>query len=180
MRKFYLTILLIFISALSYSQTNFIWEKTDTISYKKDQIYSLTKLFIAENWVSSKKVIENDDKEFGLIFLKGKIVKNVFFMLGEYVYVYSYNVTFRMQDGKYKIKIDNVYCEDAYMTTSQGYIAKIEPFDGDNCPETGTFKAPGITRKKAIPMMNSLKQELQIIFDSYSIYLMNNSNNLNW
>jgi hypothetical protein len=180
MRKIYLTIMVMFLFIFSYSQTNFVWEKTDTISCKKDQIYSLTKLFIAENWVSSKKVIENDDKEFGLILLKGKIVKNVFFMLGEYVYVYSYNVTFRMQDGKYKIKIDNVYCEDAFMTSNKNYIAKIEPFDGDNCPETGTFKAPGITSKKAIPMMNSLKSDLQLIFDNYSAYLIRNLNNLNW
>ena len=70
---------------LSYSQTNFQWEKIDSVNKSKAQIYSDTKMFIAEVWKSANSVIQNDDKESGLILVKGSTIKTCFknkFLLG--------------------------------------------------------------------------------------------------
>ena len=152
-----------------YSQTNFTWDISDTISKSKDQIYSDVKLFVAKSWKSANHVIQNDDKDAGVVLVRGVIAKSFSFLGAGYAYDYSYIVTFRMKDGKYKFTIDNVYCEKAYMTTSSYYIPKVEPFDGDNCPETGTFKKPGPPAKRLIPMMASVKMDLQSIYDVFQV-----------
>jgi hypothetical protein len=163
-------ILLIVLSIIPFiiqAQDNFKWEKVDSIQKSKNQIYSDTKVFIAKKWKSAKDVIQNDDKEAGIIQIKGAYIKQVSFYMGEYEYIYSYLITFKMKDNKYKIVLDNVYCASARMLTGSGRVVKIEPFDGDNCPETGTFSAPGISKKKAIQMMAEVKSELQKIISSY-------------
>jgi len=175
MKKIILMTLSILMFYLSNGQTNFIWEVTDSVAKTKAQLYSDSKMFIAKNWNSSKDVIQNDDKEAGVILIKGTSIMKVSFMTLVYVYVYNYTVTFKMKDNKYKISIDNVYCESAYYYGGNGSVAKIQPFDGENCPETGTFKAPGITKKKAIPMMMEFKKELQSIIDNYESYIKNPS-----
>lgn len=167
MKKTYLLILTSILFQGASAQTNFKWEKVDSTSKSASQIYSDTKMFIAETWKSSKDVIQNDDKEAGVILVKGSSIRKQPFMMGEYVYIYNYSVTFKMKDNKFKITLDNVYCESAYMSGGKGSITKVEPFDGDNCPETGTFGSPGLPRKKAILMMNAFREDLQMIVDSY-------------
>ncbi len=156
------------------AQTNFKWEKIDSIPKTQSKIYSETKMFIAETWKSSRDVIQNDDKEGGIILVKGASIRRVSFMMGEYVYIYKYNITFRMKDNKYKMTIENVSCEDAHMATG-AKITCIEPFDGENCPATGTFSAPGIPRKKAIIMMADFKLDLKNILDNYGRYIKKDS-----
>lgn len=168
MKSVFFVLAIFFITPL-YSQTNFTWDVSDTISKTKDQIYSDVKFFVAKSWKSANHVIQNDDKDAGIILVKGIITRNISFLGAGYAYDYSYTVTFRMKDGKYKFTIDNVYCERAYMTTSNQFIAKVEPFDGDNCPETGTFKCPGPPKKKLIPMMATVKDDLQSIYDAFKI-----------
>ncbi len=181
MKKLILITVGILMFIFSNGQTNFKWEKTDSVAKTKAQIYSDTKMFIAEYWKSAQNVIQNDDKESGTILIKGTSIMKEYVMNGEYVYIYNYTVTFRMKNNKYRINIDNVYCESAYMTGSKYSITKIEPFDGDNCPKTGTFSAPGIPKKKAIPMMAKFKQDLQSIVDSYEEYIKKPSvSNSDW
>ena len=157
--------------SLSFGQTNFNWEKTDSVAKTQLQIYSDTKMFIAKTWKSAKDVIQNDDKEAGVILIKGAAIMKESFMMQEYVYVYNYNLTFKMKENKYKIILDNVVCSRAYMEKGGASATSIDPFEGDNCPETGTFKAPGLPKKKAIAMMPLLTQELQSIVDSYEKYI---------
>lgn len=144
------------------------FEKVDSVSKDKNQIYSDTKMFIAKTWRSSKDVIQNDDKEAGVIIVKGISLMKSYFMMNYYYYDYRYMVTFRFKDNKFKVTIDNIYCDRAYGDNQSAYISKIEPFEGDNCPETGTISHPGVPRKKAKIMMQELRNELQSIVDSYS------------
>ena len=146
-------------------QTNFQWEKTDSVSKTKSQIYSDTKLFIAKTWKSSNNVIQLDDKETGTILIKAVNIQDVSFSMQIMSYTYNYTLTFKMKDNKYKITLDEVNCSDAY--TRSGYIVQIQPFDGEIAPKT----TPGINKKKAIEMMVSLKRELQYIVDSYETYI---------
>ena len=52
-------------------------------------IYSDTKLFIGNYWKSAKDVIQNDDKEGGIILLKGIQLMNVSYALATFTYVYN-------------------------------------------------------------------------------------------
>ena len=156
--------------SLCYSQANFKWEKVDSTLKTKNQIYSDTKMFIAETWKSAKDVIQNDDKETGLILIKGVTIESVSLFMATYKYVYNYTITFKMKDNKYKIILDNVNCEEAIFS-GRGSIAEINPFEGDNCPPTGTLSHPGLPRGKAISMMANLKFDLQSIIDRYMEYI---------
>lgn len=177
-RLIFLTILTLLINNV-FSQTNFVWEKTDSIAKNKSQIYSDTKMFIAETWKSAKAVTENDDKENGNILIKGICRKSDTYSLAVYEYNFRYNVTFRMKDNKFKINIDNVYCESAHRGYEQ--IKKVDPFEGDNCPEMNSGWGEGLPKKKMILLMVSLKNELQSIIDNYSQYIKSPSkNNDDW
>lgn len=156
------------VSFTAIAQTNFKWEKVDSVNKTKAEIYSDTKLFIAQQWRSAKDIIQNDDKETGVIFLKGSITKKVPFMLSNYIYVYQYSVTFKMKDGRFRISITDVYCEKAYME-GKGDVTKIDPFEKEECPETGTLTSPGLPKKKAIIMMEEVKADLQQIVDNYKV-----------
>ncbi len=177
--KFLFTFLLLFGLTFCYGQHNFVWEKTDSVSLSKSKIYSLTKLYIAETWKSAQDVIQNDDKEEGVILLKGISVEIVPFMGGEYEYVYRYTVMFRMKERKCRIDLYDVYCESARMSSGAD-ITLIQPFDGDNCPKTGTMSAPGLPKKKAIEMMKEFKSSLNHIVKDYSDYLKRTGDNSDW
>lgn len=69
------TTLLMLWCAVTFGQINFRWEKIDSVAKSKSQIYSDTKMFIAETWKSSKSVIQNDDKENGAVFIEGTVEK---------------------------------------------------------------------------------------------------------
>ena len=161
-----------------FSQKNFLWEKTDSLTKNKSQIYSDTKMFIAETWKSAKAVTENDDKESGIILIKGICSKSDTYSMAVYEYNFRYNVTFRMKENKYKINIDNVYCESAYRGNER--IKKIDPFEGDNCPETNPGWGGGLPKKKMILLMVSLKNELQLIIDNYTANIKLPSKNSDW
>ncbi len=151
------------------AQKDFKWEKVDSIQKSKSEIYADTKMFIAETWKSAKDVIQNDDKESGVILIKGKSSIYTPFMLNGYTYVYSYTITFKMKDNKYKINIDQVHFDDGWANGAP-HLSAIEPFDGDNYP--GMPMSGGLPKGKAVKMMEQLKADLQGIFDSYNIQII--------
>lgn len=167
MKKF---LLLSFASFLIYSasaQADFKWGKIDSIPKTKSQIYSVTKTFISSVWKASDKTVQNDNKEAGIIVVKGKSVQIFNFALCPYEYTYEYIVTFKMRDGMFKITIDHVYCSSAYGGKDRSAIKRIEPADGNPYPlETGW-----LAEKRAFKMIQTLKQELQTILDSYVEFL---------
>jgi len=163
-------------SLLMNGQTNFKWEKIDSVQKTKDQIYADTKMFIAETWKSSNSVIQNDDKESGTILVRGNLKTGMILAMAVSEFRYSYDVTFKMKDGRYKISIDNVYCTDSYSPSTS--IPKIEPFEGEatNLPKFFNYKP---YKKKSEEMMMFIKSELQSIIDSYSKYINKTSLNSN-
>lgn len=168
----------------SLAQSNFEWIKTDSIQRTKEQLYSTTKMFIAETWKSSKDVIQNDDKEGGLILIKGKtevIWKEGKGMLTTfYESWYSYHVTFRMKNSKYQIKIDNVTPDDSFITVGTSSVTGMSPNVQDYTltPQDSLNllqKTGGKYILKLYPhyrnVMAELKTDLQSIVDAYSNYL---------
>jgi hypothetical protein len=174
MKNIILTITAILSFTLGFAQTNFKWEKVDSISKTKAQIYSDTKMFIAEYWKSAQNVIQNDDKEAGMILVKGLYSKDIFFLLNAHNYTYSYTVKFLMKEGKYKIIIENVNCVSA---TCNGTIKwpLVEP------TENTSESIGGVPSKRLAEIMVSLKTDLQGIVDSYEKYIKTpSSSNGDW
>jgi hypothetical protein len=180
------TIILSIVVILSYlqgfTQTNFKWDKSDSLPKNKSQIYSDTKMFIAKTWKSAQNVIQNDDKEAGVILVKGSSIQKENYSLNVFTYVYNYSVTFKMKDNKYKIILDNVYCESVYPGGDAKYdILKIEPFDGEYVKGKTGLNTCTLPEKKAVEMMTTLKAELQTIIEDYEKFIKtSDSSNGDW
>ncbi len=173
MTKITFITLTIFFANINFAQTNFLWEKADSISKTKVEIYSITKTFISENWKSAQDVIQNDDKEGGIILVKGITNKYTFTSTGAtYAYNYSYNVTFKMKDNKYKFIIDNVKFNSTAGSSFDNKLI-IEPHELENCPYKN--KKFG---EKCNQVMTSLKSELQSIYENYDNALKSSKKNL--
>ncbi len=172
MKNFLAVTCILVMSVIGYAQTNFVWQKIGIVAKSKSQIYSDAKMYIAKTWMSPKDVMRNDDKDGGVIIYRATTSMKVPYKLGQYVYVYAYNVTFNLKDQHYKITLGDVYCESAYTSGRMGSpITKINPFEGNNCPETGTIINPGLPKEEVIPMMKSLKKQLQSFVFGYEIYV---------
>jgi hypothetical protein len=127
MRKILVALLLTY-GLTSVGQHNFIWDVTDSTTKTKNEIYSDIKLFIATKWNSAQSVIQNDDKDAGIILIKGIQPEHInTMMIGTLNYKFSYTVTFKMKDYKYKITLNNVYCDRAY--SRDGDVIKIDPIN---------------------------------------------------
>ena len=151
---------LIGFATVSFAQTGFKFEKTDSVSKTKSQLYSDTKMFIAETWKSAHNVIQNDDKEAGMILVKGLTSITCGRGLTIYTFTYSYNVKFLMKNSKYKIIAENIQYLHGPTPAWDG--KQLNP--QDEFP--GMWKA-GIGEKPYTELMTSLKTEMQSIVDSY-------------
>jgi hypothetical protein len=172
MKKIILFTIMLF-SLFGYSQKDFKWEKIDSIQKSKVELYSDTKMFIAEYWKSAKDVIQNDDKESGMILIKGIVNEDIYFQFNNHTYTYGYNVKFLFRDKKYKIIIDNVYCERAMCGVNEWPL--VEPTE-DTSESSGYVPA-----KKLTDLMANLKTDLQKIIDFYESKIkLINSNNEKW
>ena len=164
---------LLFIVSQLQSQDNFKWDVVDSVALNKEQLYTNSKVFIAKTWKSAKDVIQSDDREGGVIVVKGLISKDISAILYTYTYNYGYMITFRMKDKKFKVTIEDVQCESTSLSNKNCAPKCIEPFEGDNCPSTGSFTCAGPSKSKATKMMESIKQDLDGIIDSYYNFLQN-------
>lgn len=191
--KYIITQILLFVCFWGYSQANFKWEKIDSVAKSKEQIYSDTKMFIGETWrqgstainngqiamqvltgngQSTKNLspekhnIQNDDKEAGVILVKGEMEFNSNFMMNLHIYRYTYDIRFFMKDNKYKVIIENVHCVYAHCANYDWPL--VEPCEGDDCPGYGKT---GMPKEKYNELMASLKANLQGILDGYATYI---------
>lgn len=164
------------------AQEKFQWDIIDSISLSKNQIYSNTKVFIAKHWKSGKDVIQVDDKEEGVIVIKGIKSFNVKAWLNIFTYNYVYTLTFKMKENRFRITLNDIYCESASVSSNQCKPKCIEPFDGKECPSTGSASCMGPSKDKIVDMMSTLKNECGGIIDQYILFLKNAkiNNNDNW
>lgn len=148
-------------------QRNFKWEKVDSVAKTKEQLYSDTKMFIAENWKSSQSVIQNDDKEVGVILVRGEIIQTTLIQITLLKWIYSYSIKFFMRDGKYKMIIENVTCTSAYWGATP-YSGCIVPCD--DCP-IPKFGETGLNKTQYSKVIETLRNDLQSIVDRYATYI---------
>lgn len=176
MKKLLFLILISITTLFSFGQENFKWNKIDTISLTKDELYSLTKSFIAEKFVSDYCVFIEDNQS--IIKINCKNIQNIYHY-DKYNYVYFYNMTFEFTDGRYILTIDSVYCIDAFIPNKK-YVVKIQPFESIS-NDYGDFSIKEkhisyIPELKVISMMDNLKTEINNLFNSYNVYLSKGRN----
>ena len=175
MKKVILTAISILFMTFSYAQANFKWDKIDSIAKNKNELYSLTKMYIGETWKSAQKVIQNDNKEGGAILIKGLSVQSLYYQMDDHEWTFSYTVKFLFKDNKYRIVIEDVYCQSARTTYYEWYCMPV----ADTYPTEKGLKITGVNEERYLEIMTSLKKELQSIVDSYENYLKNENSNIN-
>jgi len=175
MKKLFLMISASLMIAFSYGQTNFKWEKVDSVAKSKDQIYTDSKMFIAEFWKSAQNVIQNDDKQGGLILVKGASIQSKIFQLVNHTWTFSYTIKFMMKENKYRIVIEDVYCSSARCAQNEWPYMPV----ADTYPSEKGLRITGVNEERYLEIMGSLKQELQSIADGYNTYIkkLSSSNN---
>lgn len=158
--KRYLFILVANLMVLTINaQKDFQWDVVDSVAKAKDQLYSETKSFISEYWKSAKDVIQNDDKDGGIILVKGVSIQEVNFAMNPHTYIYSYTVKFMVKDNKFRIVISDVQNTSS---TCMGNVWPLVP-PSDNT----TDKIGKMPTAKRVEMMDSLRKELQGMVDNY-------------
>lgn len=149
-------------------------EVTKETNLSKNELFSKTKMFISDKWNNPKRSILNEDKDSGIIQVKTEkeIASNVGMGL-QCVYIYEYLTKFRMKDNKYRIEIYDIKCLSAQQvglgTTHN--VPLIPYFEGDNAPDKLKSLGKGISKKKAIQMMQELRNEFSTLFNQYDKYL---------
>lgn len=175
MKKTISTTISILFILISHAQTNFKWDKIDSIAKNKNELYSLTKMYIGETWKSAQNVIQNDDKEGGAILLKGLSVQSLYYQMNDHNWTFSYTVKFLFKDKKYRIVIEDVYCQSARVAQYDWPLMPV----ADNYPAEQGLKITGVNQERYLEIMASLKKELQSIVDGFESYLKKENDNMN-
>ena len=149
---------------ISNGQTDFKWDIiSDSLEDNKTELFSKTKLFIGETWKSAQNVIQSEDKEGGIILVKGASVKELVFQLNNHTWTFNYSVKFLMKDNKCRVIIEDVYCSSARCRQYEWPHMPV----ADAYPESKGLKLTGVNEQRYLTIMASLKQELQSIVDQY-------------
>jgi hypothetical protein len=164
MKKTILAFVIALIAVSATAQT-FTASKVDSVAKSKDELYTSSKMFIAQTWKSAKDVIQMDDKEGGVIIIKGKSIQERVFQLNNHVWVYSYTITIQIKDGKYRISASDVICDRAYCGAYEWPLVPITE------PSTYPGKRCGIGEERYNEINDAVKNEMKGIISSYSEFV---------
>ena len=90
-------------------------------------------------------------------------------------------VKIQTKDKRCRIQIYDIICEDAYQTGlgTQNKIPKIQPFLGDEPEQKTKSLGKGLSKKKAVEMMNDLKTFFESIINGLEKEI-NDTTDDNW
>ncbi len=155
-----LTLILLF-PALCYCQNqDFKFIKIDSVSGSKSDLYSKSKIWIADNFRSTKDVLQMDDKDAGHIVVRTlfkTVAKGGFGNSIGYDYV-NFKISIDIKDGKYRIVIDEFEHETGPNTRAPGGGSLTK-----DKPESGYYA--GFSKKRWI----EIKQEAVDLSDKLMI-----------
>ncbi len=158
-------------------QNDYEYSRTIENELNKSLNYSNSKSFIATYWNSAKNVIQNDDKETGIVLIKAKVDFSCNMGMGlKNVYTYEYIATYRMKDSKCRLDINNIRCIKAKQV---GFgvpqdIPLIQPYKGDT-PQKLKKMGKGMSKKKADELMLDIDNHFSEILESYEKYMNSQS-----
>ena len=85
--------------------------ETKDVEATKTELFSFTKMFIADKWQNANNALVNADEEAGVLQVASETQVAVKQGMGlGCIYDYSYNVRFRIKDNKYRVEIYDVRC----------------------------------------------------------------------
>ena len=118
-----LLILLLFIPVFAFSQdsTKFEFGLVDSVHATKSELYTYAKSWMAKTFVSSKDVIEMDDKDAGRIIGKGYFIKRENSAFGNQVglSLIQFTIQIDTKDNKYRCQFMNF--KHSYVQTASTY-----------------------------------------------------------
>lgn len=181
MKKMLLAVLCMF-AALSINAQDFKFEKVIEAGKKQPELYSASKMFVADFWNSAKNVTQNQDDAAATIQVKA--IKEVEVKAGMglvNLYTYKYSVKIQAKDNKCRIQIYDVICDEACQAGlgNEHKIPLIQPFMGDDTDQKTKSMGKGVSKKKTVEMMQELKSFFNSIIASYEKQLQNSADD-NW
>jgi len=135
--KILMSLLIIYLPAASQPQNlyNFPVDSTTGKIYfsgvvekpgiSKDLIYTRTKIWIAQTFNSAKAVINMDDKESGIIKVKGNYSEDTLLNKRVYTKTTQFNLFIYFKDGRYKYDVTDIMTDPGI--AGVGFVAD-EPF----------------------------------------------------
>lgn len=168
MRK--VILMLAMILPMNVFSQEFEFEKVINVDKSKEMLYSASKSFVADFWNSAKTVTQNEDEISCTLQLKALKTMEVKVGMGMYCsYDYVYRVKIQAKEKRCRIQIYDVYCKDAWQDGLGGKqdIPEIQPFNGDNTEQKTKKMGRGISKEKAVEMINGLKSYFENIISQY-------------
>lgn len=179
MKKFTITIACALLAIASAFAQEPVASETKDVTASKSQLFSFTKMFVADKWQNANNALVNADEELGVIQVSSDTEKGIKQGMGlGCVYDYSYTVRFRIKDNKYRVEIYDVRCTKAEQVGlgSNYDVPLLEYFEGDEPKAKTQSMGKGATKKQAKQIMDDLRAEFNEIIDAYSKYIESNSN----
>lgn len=169
-------------STLSIKAQEFKFEKIIEVNKTQSELYSLSKMFVADFWNSAKNVTQNKDDAAHTIQLKA--IKDIEVKAGMglvNLYTYKYSVKLQAKDNKCRVQIYDVECIEAYQIGlgKEYKIPPIQPFTGNDTDQKTKSMGKGVSKKKAVEMMQELNSFFNLIITSYEKQLENSADD-NW
>lgn len=94
------------------------------------ELYTQIKLFIVENFKSANDVIQLDDKESGVLVVKGIIPVTIKIMIGTYTYSMYINFKFETKDGRFRYTAETTSVVDPNAPNAGDMVALINKKPG--------------------------------------------------
>ena len=167
-------IILVSLSSDTLGQNKLIVDVViDSLSGSRDDLFSKSKMFIAENWNSAQDVIQHDDREAGLILVKGINRVTVKENLGFVAVTHSFKhiAKFYHKDRKSRIVFEILPSSEVTSNppASMGTWPRIkdinEPFQG--------IMTSGASKKAYAKIQQELASELRNTVKAYELYMRN-------
>lgn len=164
--------ILLLLSTHVLAQNQYSWDVViDSLDGSKTELFSKSKMFVAENWKSATDVIKNEDREAGLLLVKGKtpisILQNGGFVT--VTHTFDHTVKIYHKDGRCRIKVStdgesSVRADPPATMGSWKTIADISQ------PFLGVWKQ-GLTKNGYAEIQERLSKELELTVKSYEAYM---------
>lgn len=174
MKKITLIIAYVAIAVVTAFAQEPVASETRDAEATKSQLFSFTKMFVADKWQNANNALVNADEELGVLQVSSETEIGIKQGMGiGCVYDYSYTVRFRIKDNKYKIEIYDVRCTKAEQVGmgSRYDIPLIDYFEGDEPKAKTQSMGKGANKKQAKQVMDDLRSEFAEIISAYTYYI---------
>lgn len=178
MKKITLTIVCLIAAMAAFAQEP-VASETKDVEATKAQLFSFTKMFVADKWQNANNALVNADEEAGVVQIKSDTQMTIKQGMGiGCIYDYSYSVRIRIKDNRYKIEIYDIVCTNAKQVGmgSSYSVPHLEYFEGEEPLCKTQSMGKGANKKQAKQIMDDLRSEFTEIISSYSSYIESNSN----